>query len=187
MSQVHEAGAFLCFQASLLDDSIPIAQTDVFSVPMFPFDIDTKPSRQRLRHPNRVRKGEGSESRRLAPDLDDDYPYESCSKAYIRLSELNLGYFSMVDVVRMSDAIEADLLCKGVRITPRNRMAKRRKPNAFHWLDKNWSAIAPVFNAWAVRAKMCPRSSHSTSLFQFYGLLKCDTNGTVNEAQRPKQ
>jgi hypothetical protein len=40
-----------------------------------------------------------------------------------------------------------------ITLTPRNRTAWRRKPNAFYWLDLNWANIAPFFDE-AVRGTL---------------------------------
>jgi hypothetical protein len=65
----------------------------------------------------------------------------------------------MLDLLRLSNAIEADLASQHVQYTVRNRNAKRRKPNAFHWIDENWTVIAPIFDT-CVAAGMISRGRH---------------------------
>jgi hypothetical protein len=55
-----------------------------------------------------------------------------------------MGYLgvSLVRVVRIGSLIEAALRDVHVRVSRRNRAARRRKANAFHWLDENMSKIS---------------------------------------------
>jgi hypothetical protein len=99
----------------------------------------------------RVKKGEGPESRRFSPDAHDGYQFESKSSAYFRIRQLGFERIHLPILVRLSNVIEADLAARGIRPTPRNRNARRRKPKAFHWLDENWQMIAPIFNFHALR------------------------------------
>jgi hypothetical protein len=52
--------------------------------------------------------------------------------------------------------IEDELLRRGANLSPKGRFAKRRKPNAFHWLDENWDPIATVFIQ-AIATSFAPR------------------------------
>jgi hypothetical protein len=51
---------------------------------------------------------------------------------------------SLADVVHISNLIENLLQVQRAPVTRRNRAARRRKPNAFHWLDENWGEITPA-------------------------------------------
>jgi hypothetical protein len=111
-----------------------------FPLPIF----HSKPSTSR-KH-NRIKKGQGPESRWNAPDLYDYYDYQIESRAYARLSQLGYPNLSMICLIQLSTQIEKILRLRSVPLTLRKRPAKRRKPNAYHWLDENWVNIAPVFD-----------------------------------------
>jgi hypothetical protein len=114
---------------------------------LYPSQVTPAPTMASLQpRQNRVRKGEGPESRKRAPDPYDNYPFDTVSFAYARLALHGLHGIRLVSLVKLTNAIEQALIAAGRRLTPRNRKAKRRKSNAFHWLDENWSAIAPIFD-----------------------------------------
>jgi hypothetical protein len=127
------------------------------TIPLFPPDLGPQfddnsamenslpSSTQRKDKLHRIRKGDGPESRRNAPDPYDEYPFGTVSIAYAHLVRLGLKNISMVSLVRLSNAIERYLVVFRPLLTRRNRNAKRRKSNAFHWLDENWGLIGPIF------------------------------------------
>jgi hypothetical protein len=46
-------------------------------------------------------------------------------------------------IVKVMRKIEDESRDQPVPVTPKPRMASRRKSVAFHWLDTNWSVIPP--------------------------------------------
>jgi len=118
----------------------------------FPIAPPRKPC---LRHPNRVKKGDGPESRSNFPDPHDSYDYIALSPSYRRLSELGRGAITMAEVTRLLRIVDSLLADSMKKLTVRNRWANRRKPNAFHWLDENWSLVSPIFGS-AVRQLFSP-------------------------------
>lgn len=89
------------------------------------------------------KKGWGPESKARAPDPHDSYDFETRSPAYARLTFLGYRFIRREEIVRLCGKIEYLLLSQDKAMTERNRAARRRKPNAFHWLDENWSEITP--------------------------------------------
>jgi hypothetical protein len=89
------------------------------------------------------KKGWGPESKARAPDPHDSYDFQRCSPAYARLTALGYKFIRLEEIVHLSSKIEDVLLSQDKAMTERNRAARRRKPNAFHWLDENWSEITP--------------------------------------------
>jgi hypothetical protein len=135
------------------DIGSPIEPDEQDSTPSPPPD-PTEPaaeSHHSFRKSCRVKKGDGPESRRFAPDAHDGYQFESTSVTYFRIRQLGFQRIHMPTLVRLSNMVESDLVGRGIRPTPRNRNARRRKPNAFHWLDENWQMIAPIFDFHALR------------------------------------
>jgi hypothetical protein len=92
-----------------------------------------------------VKKGHGPESKKNAPDIHDSYDYEARSVAYGRVILFGYPGISLCDLVRIGNMIQNMSIARGLLLTPRNRAAKRRKPNAFHWIDENWKTITPMF------------------------------------------
>jgi hypothetical protein len=90
---------------------------------------------------NRIKKGTGPESKCGSPDKYDRYPFDTCSIAYGRLRLLGFLEISIRDLILVGNIIENYLEDQGVRLSRRNRAAHRRKPNAFHWIDENWTRI----------------------------------------------
>jgi hypothetical protein len=86
-------------------------------------------------------KGEGAGSKANSPDQHDDYPFETISFAYANIVAMGYRAISLVQIVRISRLIEEVLRRANVPVSQRNRAARRRKPNAFHWLDENWPFI----------------------------------------------
>jgi hypothetical protein len=113
----------------------------------------------RNRGRNRVKKGEGPESRRHAPDPHDTYPYQTASRSYARLRLFGHENLSLIGVVQLATAVEQIIIVSGQRIPPRKRAAKRRKPNAFYWFDENWNLISPVFDRCLQSVVACPQNS----------------------------
>jgi hypothetical protein len=115
--------------------------------PVFPCELllDDRPIHPTT-HSCKVRKGDGPESKRNAPDPFDAYLYQACSPAFARIVRLGLRDISLVALIELSDAIERELCRRKWRFTPRSRIVKRRKPNAFHWLDENWATVALIFD-----------------------------------------
>jgi hypothetical protein len=105
------------------------------------------PHKPFLRHPNHVKKGEGPESRSRHPDPHDSYNFSKLSPSYQRMAELGYVTVTLTAVVKLCDQIERTLVEQGQQLTVRNRFAKRRKPNAFHWLDENWASVCPIFDS----------------------------------------
>jgi hypothetical protein len=54
-----------------------------------------------------------------------------------------MGYAgaTLVQVVRIGSLIERRMRDVRIRLSRRNRAARRRKANAFHWLDENMPKI----------------------------------------------
>jgi hypothetical protein len=97
------------------------------------------------RRPNQTKKGEGPESKQHAADEWDDYQ-ASRGMSCPRLSELGRAGITLAQLQKLCDNIAAFMKAKNITLTKRNRWAKRRKPNAFHWLDENWGTISSVFD-----------------------------------------
>jgi hypothetical protein len=93
--------------------------------------------------PNKVKRGTGAESKARMPDRYDNYPFESQSLAYWRILLLGYSGIHLSDLVRLGNVLEQSMEAQGTTLTPRNRAAHRRMPNAFHWLDENL-AVIPV-------------------------------------------
>jgi hypothetical protein len=110
-------------------------------LPVFPVHEQTRSHQH-----NRIKKGEGPESRQNAPDPHDSYAYQLRSCAFARLFQLGQANLPLSGVVKLATVVEHRVLELGCTTTPRTRAAKRRKPNAFYWFDENWYAIAPVFD-----------------------------------------
>jgi hypothetical protein len=100
----------------------------------------------------RVKKGWGPESRAKAPDPHDFYDFQRSSEAYVRLRVMGYQFFTLADIVHIGSRVEDLLLSMEKPMTERNRAARRRKPNAFHWLDENWPNISPDMFKIAVMA-----------------------------------
>jgi hypothetical protein len=86
----------------------------------------------------RVRKGDGAESKKKSPDQYDQYHYKAKSVAYARITALGYRTISLVQIVRIGGFVENWLQAAHMPMSERNRAARRRKPNAFHWIDENW-------------------------------------------------
>jgi hypothetical protein len=95
---------------------------------------------------NKVRKGDGPESRLNAPDPWDNYRFEDHSPAFKRLRELVNINVKATEIMILSTAIENRLIREDRNLTTRNRAARKRKAPAFHWLDENWAVIGPIFD-----------------------------------------
>jgi hypothetical protein len=108
-----------------------------------PIPVSTESDPEAETPRQRTKKGFGPESKTNAPDQYDSYDFQRRSPAYIRLRLLGHESFTLSDVVHLCSSMENMLLAQGRPITERNRAARRRKPNAFHWLDENWSQITP--------------------------------------------
>jgi hypothetical protein len=100
----------------------------------------------------RTRKSWKSESKASAPDEHDHCDFEHHSPAYLRLRLLGFSQISLQKILHIGGLIEDLAQTRGVTITQRNRAARRRKPNAFHWLDENFHAIRPSVYDQAVLA-----------------------------------
>jgi hypothetical protein len=94
-------------------------------------------------HREKTKKGYGPESKAKAPDPHDYYDFETLSPSYIRLRLVGYEGFTLDDIVLLCNRVENLMLMHGRPTSDRNRAARRRKPNAFHWLDENWSEITP--------------------------------------------
>jgi hypothetical protein len=92
---------------------------------------------------NKVRKGHGADSKRMMPDPFDHYPFKTKSISYARLVGLGYPNISLINVLAVCQAIQSIMQANGIRLTERNRPAKRRSPCAFHWLDANWTTYGP--------------------------------------------
>lgn len=122
---------------SQVPDVQPVSADIVVPVSVSANDVtEVRPTRPRRR------KGTGPESKAVAPDHHDSYDFQTRSPAYIRLRMLGYEHFSLGDIVHICSVIERVSHAQGKRLTRRNRAARRRKPNAFHWLDANWDIIA---------------------------------------------
>jgi hypothetical protein len=97
---------------------------------------------------NRIRKGEGRDSRTRRPDKGDNYRYESESPAFRCIRE-QLGYegISLASLARVGDMISSEARTSGIEISYRSRAARRRKPCAFHWVDENWDSVEGIFRS----------------------------------------
>jgi hypothetical protein len=109
--------------------------------------------KRKSRHGNKVKKGDGCESKRLAPDPYDDYPFTKASPAYQRLKFLNAEFLSFPGLLEIGSCIEKTLQLQNAPLALRNRAARRRKPNAFHWFDENWCFISlAMFDSLVIRS-----------------------------------
>jgi hypothetical protein len=90
---------------------------------------------------HRMKSGTGPESKRESPDPFDCYPFQTYSISCARLRMLGFMSISVPDLVRVGNIIENFLEHHAIPLSPRNRAARRRKPNAFHWIDENWTRI----------------------------------------------
>jgi hypothetical protein len=109
----------------------------------------------------RTKKGWGRESKANAPDQHDCYDFEKCSLACIQLRQMGYKSLTLTDIVHIGGKVENLLLAQERPVTERNRAARRRKPNAFHWIDENWPNIDSDMFEKAVLAVLgkpdCPR------------------------------
>jgi hypothetical protein len=94
-----------------------------------------------LHSPNLIKKGDGPESKKRMPDKSDGYPIDSRSRAYARLLALGFSRITFRDICRIGNALEEWCAVGQIPLTARNRAARRRKPNAFYWMDENWTRI----------------------------------------------
>jgi hypothetical protein len=92
---------------------------------------------------NQIAKGNGLESKAKNPDPFDNYAFDDVSMAFKRILELGYHRLRKDDLMLLSTELEH--ITKH-RTTTRNRWAKRRVPNAYAWLDWNWSVISPIFD-----------------------------------------
>jgi hypothetical protein len=99
----------------------------------------------RRRMPNRIRKGAGPHGKAHAPDKHDGYRFEEQSPAFFTLMQLGYHGISLLDIIRVCAIIETTLLQRNIRLTYRNRAARRRKPCAFHWIDENWPYARNIY------------------------------------------
>jgi hypothetical protein len=106
---------------------------------------------------NLVKKGMGPESKRKSPDRHDRYKYEKSSLAYGRLRLLGFPRINVPELVHIGNILENFLRRHGIALTPRNRAARRRKPNAFHWIDENWASIPRRLYDHALMAVLCDK------------------------------
>jgi hypothetical protein len=138
-----------------------------FEKPVWNDSDGTRPSSsarrqsQLLHQGPKIKKGWGPESRAKAPDPHDFYDFQRSSDAYICLRVMGYRFCTLDDIVHIGSKVEDLLLAKDRPMTERNRAARRRKPNAFHWIDENWSNIDPDMFKIAVFAVLgdptCPR------------------------------
>jgi hypothetical protein len=96
-------------------------------------------------HPNRTKKGEGPESRQRATDRWDNYQANR-GVSFSRLGQLGHPGITLAQLQKLCDKIAVFMRTRNIVLTGRNRWAKRRKPNAFHWLDENWGKISSIFD-----------------------------------------
>jgi hypothetical protein len=109
-------------------------------------ETDTSP--RTSRRPNKIRKGYGKDSKTRRPDPWDHYVYESpLSPSFCSLRRLGYKGISLDNVRKAGDMIEQLAEENGIELLPRNRVAHRRKPCAFHWFDQNWPSIARFYES----------------------------------------
>jgi hypothetical protein len=111
-----------------------------------PMDLELSPNMTRVNRrqsmkPNKIKKGDGAESKRNSPDEHDDYDFERESWSYIHMRIMGYDHITLDQVALIGKVIRRSLRQIGIFLTPRNRPARRRKPNAFHWLDSNMATI----------------------------------------------
>jgi hypothetical protein len=112
-----------------------------------PEEEDEKP-RGRIPHgPNSTPKGEGKDSRKASPDPADFYNYQGESIAFRHLQALGYEGIIQGSLWKVMDKVQECAVKTGIAmsLTRRNRMARRRKPCAFHWLDENWCLLEEIF------------------------------------------
>jgi hypothetical protein len=102
-----------------------------------------RPARPPAPRRNKVRKGQGAHSKQMMPDPFDHYAFKTKSIAYVRLVGLGYPNISLIKVLAVCEVIQSIMQADGIRLTERNRPAKRRSPCAFHWLDENWTTYGP--------------------------------------------
>jgi hypothetical protein len=83
----------------------------------------------------------------------------------------------------LSNSIERWCTANGIALTVRNRAARRRKRNAFHWIDENWRAIVPVYDEAVVRTLGPPTGAAGASSGRF-AIGSAQNPIGINNAQR---
>jgi hypothetical protein len=94
---------------------------------------------------NKIKKGEGKDAR---PDARDHYPFET-GQAYQDITRFNGGPALAPIVFGIAKGL-ADQFSE--QVTPLNRFARRRVPNAYSWMDDHWhlvdqTLLADLFHA----------------------------------------
>jgi hypothetical protein len=98
---------------------------------------------RRVLGPNNVRKGQGPESMKVAPDLWDRYCFGD-GPAYATLEQLGRPNPTLKDLNTLCVAVEQRLARDGTVVAKRNRAGHRRKPCMYHWIDANFLEIGPL-------------------------------------------
>jgi hypothetical protein len=106
------------------------------------------------RNPNRIKKGEGFDAKKgVGSDQYDEYHYQSGHffKLIVDKGDTPPVARILFDICKL---VERAALHQRVKLEPRNRWAKRRKANAYAWLDRNEGALTDSeFMRWYEEAK----------------------------------
>jgi hypothetical protein len=111
------------------------------------FRADVEPHGRIHRGPNNTPKGKGRDSKRKSPDPRDSFNYEENSISFRCLGTIGYKGIALGPLGKVMDKVHEGAVKRGIaeRLTHRNRMARRRKPCAFHWLDENWRFVEEIF------------------------------------------
>jgi hypothetical protein len=117
------------FQAPLMSDASGLLY--------FPDETQFTPAPAKSQKQNKIAKGDGEQSKANRPDPYDEYPFETKSRSYYRILTLGYRKVGLAQIVQIRTFIENAFKRTGLQFRSRNRAARRRKPNAFHWIDAN--------------------------------------------------
>jgi hypothetical protein len=110
-----------------------------------PFDVELRGPIRRGR--NITSKGKGPDSKTQSSDPWDSYNYWAESIAFRGLRSLGYEGIAIGPLRDVIDKVHEGAQKRGIAelLTHRNRMGRRRKPCAFHWLDENWCLVEEIF------------------------------------------
>jgi hypothetical protein len=108
---------------------------------------DVAPHPRIRRGPNITPKGKGKDSKTESPDRWDSYNYQAESIAFRGLQDIGYKGIAPGSLWKVMDKVHEGAMKRGIAelLTTRNRMARRRRPCAFHWFDENWCLVEEIF------------------------------------------
>jgi hypothetical protein len=108
---------------------------------------DVAPHPQIHRGRNITPKGKGRDSKTESPDRWDSYNYQAESIAFRGLQAIGYKGIVLRSLWKVMDKVHEGAMKRGIAelLTHRNRITRRRKPCAFHWLDENWCLLEEIF------------------------------------------